>query len=55
MQTGGAQPHVHPSDIAELKVAYISDITQQCRIADILPIWIRRLPIWRLAAINIRR
>lgn len=36
MQTGGAQPHVHPSDIAELKVAYISDITQQCRIADIL-------------------
>lgn len=36
MQTGGAQPHVHPNDIAELKVAYISDIAQQRRIADIL-------------------
>lgn len=36
MQTGGAQPHVHPNDIAKLNVDYISDITQQCRIANIL-------------------
>ena len=36
MQTGGAQPHVHPSDLNELQVLYAKDIEEQQAIATIL-------------------
>lgn len=35
-QTGGAQPHIHPKDINNLKVAYVRDIEEQKAIAEIL-------------------
>jgi type I restriction enzyme S subunit len=36
MQTGGAQPHVHPSDLNELQILYAKDIEEQQAIATIL-------------------
>ena len=36
MQTGGAQPHVHPSDLNELQILYAKDIEEQRAIATIL-------------------
>ena len=36
MQTGGAQPHVHPSDLNELQILYAKDIDEQQAIATIL-------------------
>ena len=36
MQTGGAQPHVHPSDLNELQILYAKDIEEQLAIATIL-------------------
>ena len=36
MQTGGAQPHVHPSDLNELQILYAKDIKEQQAIATIL-------------------
>lgn len=36
LQTGGAQPHVHPSDLNEMQVLYASDIKTQQAIATIL-------------------
>ncbi len=36
MQTGGAQPHIHPNDINSLNVFYINDIKEQTAIASIL-------------------
>lgn len=36
MQTGGAQPHVHPSDLNELQILYAKDIEVQQAIATIL-------------------
>jgi len=36
LQTGGAQPHVHPSDICKLNIYYIYDIETQNQIATIL-------------------
>ena len=35
-QTGGAQPHVHPKDIEEIKVSYIDNIEEQQAIVTIL-------------------
>lgn len=35
-QTGGAQPHIHPKDINNLKVFYTRDIKEQKAIAEIL-------------------
>lgn len=35
-QTGGAQPHIHPSDIYNLYVYYTHDIEEQNAIADVL-------------------
>lgn len=35
-QTGGAQPHIHPNDIYELKVHYTFDVEEQNAIASIL-------------------
>ena len=36
LQTGGAQPHVHPSDLNEMQILYASDIKTQQAIATIL-------------------
>lgn len=36
LQTGGAQPHVHPNDIYDLNIHYNSDIETQRKIATIL-------------------
>ena len=36
MQTGGAQPHVHPSDLNELQILFAKDIKEQQAIATIL-------------------
>ena len=36
LQTGGAQPHVHPNDIYDLNIHYNSDIETQRKIASIL-------------------
>lgn len=36
LQTGGAQPHVHPKDIYDLNIHYNSDIETQRKIATIL-------------------
>lgn len=36
LQTGGAQPHVHPNDIYDLNINYNSDIETQQKIATIL-------------------
>ena len=36
MQTGGAQPHVHPSDLNELQILYAKDIEEQQAIVTIL-------------------
>ena len=36
MQTGGAQPHVHPSDLNELQILFAKDIEEQQAIATIL-------------------
>ena len=36
MQTGGAQPHVHPSDLNELQILYAKDIEEQQAFATIL-------------------
>lgn len=36
LQTGGAQPHVHPNDIYDLNIYYNSDIETQQKIATIL-------------------
>lgn len=36
LQTGGAQPHVHPNDIYDLKIYYNSDIETQQKITTIL-------------------
>ncbi len=36
LQTGGAQPHVHPNDIYDLNIQYNSDIETQRKIATIL-------------------
>lgn len=36
LQTGGAQPHVHPKDLAPFVVPYTSDIHEQHAIADTL-------------------
>ena len=36
MQTGGAQPHVHPSDLNELQIHFARDIEEQQAIATIL-------------------
>ena len=36
LQSGGAQPHIHPKDIYDLKVAYIKDKDEQKAIARIL-------------------
>lgn len=36
LQSGGAQPHIHPKDVYELKIEYINDKSEQSAIADIL-------------------
>ena len=36
LQSGGAQPHVQPKDIARLKVNYCSDINEQAKMSMIL-------------------
>lgn len=36
LQTGGAQPHVHPKDIAPLSIMYPTDLKEQQAIADTL-------------------
>ena len=36
MQTGGAQPHVHPSDLNELQIQFAYDLAEQQAIATIL-------------------
>lgn len=36
LQSGGAQPHVHPKDIAVLEVFYMKDVFEQNKIAGIL-------------------
>ena len=36
LQTGGAQPHVHPKDLQPFEILYTSDISEQNAIAQIL-------------------
>ena len=36
MQTGGAQPHIHPSDLNELRILYKDNLKEQQAIATIL-------------------
>lgn len=36
LQSGGAQPHIHPKDVYELKIDYINDKREQSVIAEIL-------------------
>ncbi len=36
LQTGGAQPHVHPKDVYDLKICYNNDIKTQQKVATIL-------------------